>query len=100
MALVRDEVAGHLRETVPALTLRLAPGLAFAEDPGGGESYGAHRCRLITEAVLTAWDARESRSSERLRHVTERFRRGGVDLARPYLGPGSPDDPRLRGDRS
>ena len=44
---MRGRLAAAMREAVPAMTLRLAPGLGFAEDPGGGESYGSHRCRLI-----------------------------------------------------
>ena len=37
---VRTAVAPFLDGGVPAMTLPMAPGLAFAEDPGGGESFG------------------------------------------------------------
>jgi hypothetical protein len=96
-AILRRRVASHMREAVPALALKLAAGLGFAEDPGGGESYGSHRCRLIADAVVTAWRAGERSPERRLRCVEERFRAAGLDLSRPYLGPGSPDDPRLTG---
>ena len=64
----RDAALHHVRELhqslgpgldarVPALTLRLAPGLGFAEDPAGGVSFGAHRCRLIAAALVEAHEA-------------------------------------------
>ena len=51
---LRAALAPFLDGGAPAMTLRLAPGLAFAEDPGGGESFGGHRCLLLAEAVVTA----------------------------------------------
>ena len=90
---IRRRTAAEMREAVPALTLPLAPGLAFAEDPGGGESYGSHRCRLIVEAVLEAWREGENTLEGRLARVAEAFRRKGLDIARPYLGPDATGDP-------
>ena len=88
-------VTGWMRSAVPALTLRLAPGLGFAEDPGGGQSFGAHRCRLITDSVMDSWERGERSASRRLDRVRELFSREGIDLARPYLGPGSSVDPAV-----
>jgi len=94
---IRADIAPGMRHAVPALTLRLAPGLAFAEDPGGGESYGSHRCRLIADAVITAWEVGEVSIGGRLRSVADRFRLAGLDLDRPFLGPGSKDDGVVEG---
>lgn len=93
---IRRRVAHHMREAVPALTLRLGPGLAFAEDPGGGESFGASRCRLVTEALIASWQAGDHGLAARLRHVVDRFGRDGIDLARPYLGRDSGHRPAPR----
>jgi HopA1 effector protein family len=93
---MRERLAGAMRPSVPALCLRLAPGLAFAEDPGGGESYGSHRCRLIAHAAIDAWNEGSTALARRLELVDARFRAAGLDLGRPYLSAGSPDDPALR----
>lgn len=37
---------------VPPLTGRIRPGLAVADELGGGKSYGENRCRLVAEAIL------------------------------------------------
>ena len=91
---VHPQVAAHMLDAVPALTLRLAPGLAFAEDPGGSESYGGNRCRLLAEALVVAWAAGD-RGSGRMAHIERRFRQEGIALDRPFLSPGSPVDRRL-----
>jgi hypothetical protein len=47
----RRSVASHLRPECPLFTKRLAAGLAFAEDPGGGQSFGMHRCTALARAI-------------------------------------------------
>lgn len=37
---------------VPPLTGRVRPGLAVADELGGGKSYGENRCLLVAEAIL------------------------------------------------
>ena len=68
------------------MTLPLAPGLAFAEDPGGGESFGAHRCLLLAEAAVTAAERGLGAPEDRLEVVRERFAEAGTTLDAPYLG--------------
>ncbi|HET7463374.1 MAG TPA: T3SS effector HopA1 family protein [Longimicrobium sp.] len=80
---------GMLDET-PLFTRRLAPGVALAEDPGGGESFGMHRCRLAAQGVWTAWTQGAHAPAARLAAVEEAFARGGVDPARPWRGVASP----------
>lgn len=75
----RRRHARHFRRETPPLTWPLAPGVAAAESPATDESFGAHRCRLIAEAVVSArGDWRGA--------VRERFAREGLDWARPWLG--------------
>ena len=82
-------VREHLAPAVPALTLALAPGLGLAEDPGPGQSFGLHRCGLLADALLGAHLAGHKAEAARLDAVAAHFVAAGLDLERPYLGPGS-----------
>jgi HopA1 effector protein family len=74
--------------SVPLFAKRLWPGIAVAVDPGAGESFGLHRCRLAAEGIIDAWrDGREDVSA-RVAAVAARFAAADLDLTRPYLGPG------------
>lgn len=92
---IHARIAGHVHDAVPALTLRLGPGLAFAEDPGGGESYGASRTRLVAHGALAAWRAGEGDARARAARVEAAMAEARIDPRRPYLGPGSPFGPEL-----
>jgi hypothetical protein len=83
---LRAALAPFLDHGAPAMTLPLAPGLAFAEDPGGGESFGAHRCLLLADAAVTAAERGLDAAAERLEVVRERFAEAGTTLDAPYLG--------------
>ena len=54
---IHVELTSHLLPETPAMTLRLAKGLAIAQDPGGGVSFGQHRSRLIAEAAIRRGDS-------------------------------------------
>jgi hypothetical protein len=88
-AQVHDGVAQHMKSAVPALTLRLAPGLGLAEDTFGPESFGQRRCRILAEGIIRAHDLGMTKPSERLRTVAGCFDEHGVSLERPYLNQGS-----------
>ena len=67
----------------PPMTAPLFPGVAIAESPAHhAESFGAHRCRLVAEGLLTA---RAERRPPQLA-VAERFEREGLDWAAPWFG--------------
>ena len=85
VALLRERLA--LENPVPLFTKRLWPGIGVAMEPGSGESFGAHRSRLVAEGLVDAW----SRGTPRLEAVTERFIASGLDPARPWLAPGAAD---------
>lgn len=89
---VHVEVCSHLSPAVPALTKCLAPGVGLAEDPGGGASFGDHRCRLLADALLRAQAAGKRSQRDRSEAVREHFAQQGIDLEKaPYLNPGSDD---------
>jgi class II lanthipeptide synthase len=85
-------LSGGIDPGTPALTRRIAEGVAFAEDPGGGRSFGADRCRLVAEALVSAHEEGETSLDARVARVGERMRAAGTSLDAPYLGPGSPGD--------
>jgi hypothetical protein len=89
IALVRDDVS--LPDHVPLFTKRLWCGIGAAVDPGTGESFGMHRCRLAAEGIVDAWRAGSQDLAARHAAVAARFIVAGLDLARPYLGPGGVD---------
>lgn len=93
---VHAAVRGHLRSHCPAFALPLAPGLAFAEDPPGELSFGQHRCRIVAEALVDAFERGITGAPEREAVVTRRWEEQGLSLARPHLNPGShaDDEPR------
>lgn len=80
-----------LKEGVPALTKRLARGVGAAEDPGTGESFGQHRCRLLAEALSDPEVVASRGPARRARALAGRVEALGVSVAAPYLNPGSPD---------
>ena len=91
LAGVYAHVQASMRARVPAFTRPLAPGLGLAEDPGDGDSFGMHRCRLLAEALVTAHEQGARSIEERTAAVLDRFAAEGLDPDRPYLNPGSAD---------
>jgi hypothetical protein len=72
-----------LRPETPLFARRLAPGLAFAESPQSGESFGMHRCRLCAEGLLQAFSGGLSPEEVML----ARFIAYGLDPAAPERNP-------------
>lgn len=92
LAEVYGEVRDGLKRPVPALTKRIAPGVGLAEDPGGSESFGMHRCRLLAEGLVRGWERGAESIDDRLAVVIETFEEAGIEPERTWLNPGSVDD--------
>lgn len=86
---VHTRLRDELRDETPLFTLRLASGLALAEDPGTAESFGMHRCRLLAEGLWSAYVEGRQDTPARLERIARQFARHGLDLNRPYLNAGS-----------
>lgn len=84
-------VAPQLRADAPLFAKPLAPGLALAEDPGNGESFGSHRCRLVAEALVNAETHGRRTPEARLEEVEKLFHEHGLSLESPHLSRGSID---------
>ena len=70
----------------PPLTCAVRPGLAWADDPGGGRSYGESRCDLLAgaiDAVGAQWSSLDA--TVRLGRLRDALAAGGVDPDRPWL---------------
>lgn len=89
---VATSLADRLLDAEPPLTLRLAPGVALAEDPGGAESFGTNRCRLVAEAITAATGPAVPSPASLHDAVSARLMCAELDPERPYLEPGSPGD--------
>jgi hypothetical protein len=78
---VAAELAGEVRPNSPPLTLPIQAGVTAAVDPGSDESFGMHRCRVITEGFLAAPRANGRR---RLDSVVAAMTAEGIDSGRPH----------------
>ena len=80
-----------LEAATPLFTKTLWPGVGAAVEPGTGESFGVHRCRLAAEGMVEAWRQGEPSTEGRLAAIEARFSAAGLDLWRPWLGPDGVD---------
>jgi hypothetical protein len=86
------DVEDELRDPVPRLAFRLARGVAVAEDPGNGESFGENRCQLLAQSLVHRIGA--GSRTERADAALQQFQDAGLDPAHPHLQPGSSEDYR------
>jgi hypothetical protein len=91
VANVYDEVSRHLRREAPLFAKPLAEGLALAEEPYTGESFGMQRCRVLAEGILSAHARGLREDAARLEEVERHFAAYGLTLEAPYLNPRSVD---------
>src|SRR5262249_51411500 len=86
---LQRSVTASLLESTPLFTEVLQPGVGIAEDPTSGESFGMHRCRLVAEGLVEAWQRAGKSVENRLQAIATRFEREGLKLDRPHLNAGS-----------
>lgn len=88
---IRGAVRDHLRARTPLMTKRLHDGIGVAEDPGGGDSFGTHRCRLIAQAIWDAYSRGAHSEEARFEELALQFTRNGLAIDKPWLRSGSAD---------
>ncbi|MDJ0617408.1 MAG: T3SS effector HopA1 family protein [Calothrix sp. MO_192.B10] len=92
---VYPENQSHFRPEIPLFTKFLAPGLSFAEEPNQQnpppESFGIHRCQIIANGLLDAWERGKKSSEAKIRIIRQHFAHLGIDWQYPYLNPHSQD---------
>ncbi len=92
--LLRDaycELRPFLGEDVPLFARRYAAGIGVAEDPGNGESFGQHRCRVLAETCWSAFLRGDQSLESRLAEFHQRIAAAGTDPDRLYLNGDSLD---------
>jgi hypothetical protein len=80
-----------LKDSVPLFAKPMRPGVAVAEDPGNNQSFGMHRCGLVAEGLVDAWQQGAREPDKRLDCVAARFTANRLRLERAYLGPDAVD---------
>jgi hypothetical protein len=65
--------------------------LAFAEDPGNGESFGMNRCRILAEGIWSASAKGLTSEDDRLKEIAAYFGQYGLSLDRAHLNAQSAD---------
>lgn len=88
---IRAEIASHLRPPTPLLTARVHDGIALAEDPATGESFGMSRSRLVAQAIWDAYARGMQGEESRMQELAIQFQRHGLSLERPHLRAASAD---------
>jgi len=87
-----ERTAAHIRPAAPPLTLRLAGGVALAEDPANGSSFGQSRAWAVAEGVLEVLAAGLVATEDIIATLAASLRAHGISPARPYLSHDSPPD--------
>jgi hypothetical protein len=65
--------------------LKIAPGVAFAEDPGANESFGQNRCAALASGVLALLGGEPSSDVGGISVLKEALRVSGIDPERSWL---------------
>jgi hypothetical protein len=86
-----DVWADGLRPPTPAFARRIAPGVAVADDPPDGASFGKLRCSQLAEGIARADREGAGSRAERLEIVAGLFADVGASLDALHLGPASPE---------
>jgi hypothetical protein len=87
LAAVQAGLAAWLRPPTPLFARQLGRGVAFAESPPTGESFGMHRCRLVAEGLVQAFAAGATDDEARVEAILARFVGYGLDPEAPERNP-------------
>lgn len=89
------QVRNHLRWGTPPFTKRLAPGLAYSEDPGDGRSYGESRCMILATLLYEAFQSGVRAPDALVSALAAGLEARGYPLHRVHLNPDSNVDIRV-----
>ncbi|WP_353929879.1 T3SS effector HopA1 family protein [Okeanomitos corallinicola TIOX110] len=92
---IYEENKAYFQEQVPLFTKLLAPGLACAEEPdqtfADQESFGTHRCQIIANGLISAWQEGDNSPESRMAAIFKEFSAHKVHIQHPYLNYRSQD---------
>jgi hypothetical protein len=87
-----QQVAKCLRPQAPRMALSLGPGVAIAEDPADGRSFGESRSRAVADGVIHVLLSGAAKTEDVVATMAARLPAHGISLSRPYLRAGSAPD--------
>jgi hypothetical protein len=92
---IYNQHKAYLKPSTPLFTKQIAPGLGLAEEPNNKshqqESFGTHRCNIISDAIIAAWHEGNDSPEYRMENIIQQFASLSIELAKPYLNPNSQD---------
>jgi hypothetical protein len=89
---IYQQTQAEFGSTVPLFTKSLLPGLGLAEVPKTEpQDFGLHRCQLVAQGLLAAWDTGKETPEQRLNCICQQFAQNQIDPQFLYLNPGSTD---------
>ena len=80
-------VQAYLNEPIPRFTTPIALGVAWAEDPGQGQSFGMNRTTLIAEALVQAYEEKLTSPNQRDEKVVQWLTEQGIHMHNFSLNP-------------
>lgn len=98
---ISREIPAAFNDDVPMFCKKLCAGIAVAEDVSDEESFGLHRCRLVSEAIVEAWLKGRDDTQGRMENIEAVFALNGLSLDKAHLNAGSAEFfmPELAGER-
>ena len=81
----------NLEPATPLFTKTLRPGVALAEDPQTGLSFGMHRSGLVARSLARSYLAGHTGEDQQWSDLSAEFEREQLSLGRAYLNAGSAD---------
>lgn len=88
---LQGEGSIQLKDGNPLFSRTLIPGVGMAEDPKAGTSFGMHRCTLLAQGLVNAWQLGQQDSEAKMRAIEDVFAAHQLNLDRAYLNPSSND---------
>lgn len=89
---IYPKVQSKMNAQVPLFTKKLSEGLSMAEDPGNGDSFGMHRCRLLARGIYNSYLNNDTSAENTMLSIEQSFNVNGISLNTPYMNSGQPDD--------
>lgn len=88
---IHADVRRYMKAHTPLFAKQLLPGLALAEDPGNGQSFGMSRCALLAQSVVNSWQQGVQSQESRMSILRALFEHAGLNLDHPHLSLSSVD---------
>lgn len=82
--IIKQQADGFNKPT-PLFTLFLHDGVAFAEDPGNGKSFGMNWCELLAEALIRFYETETKSQTKKETILKELLKKKGLVAEHPYL---------------